>query len=149
MTQPITPDNCKICQENPLLCSRIHYWPTDTHDTPTSCKTCGRENIVNWDGQGHCITCTRDRILGDTNSDVLDEILEQFLNDRFETQRLPDGWVITREHRTKFTQAINQYMLDTFIELITEAPGYFDEDLVKAWVDEAELIKTAKERLRP
>jgi hypothetical protein len=31
-----------------------------------TCKTCGRSDMPDWDGSGHCITCARDAVLGDT-----------------------------------------------------------------------------------
>lgn len=29
-----------------------------------TCTACGRENVPDWDGKGHCITCARDLVLG-------------------------------------------------------------------------------------
>lgn len=34
-----------------------------TPDTIT-CKTCGRKNVPDWNGQGQCISCARDAVLG-------------------------------------------------------------------------------------
>jgi len=38
-----------------------------------TCSNCGAENVPDWDGKGHCITCARDLVLGaDNSTDELD-----------------------------------------------------------------------------
>ena len=38
----------------------------------TDCIKCGAQDVPDWDGKGHCITCARDLILG-TDSQKQDE----------------------------------------------------------------------------
>lgn len=37
-----------------------------------TCTNCGKENVPDWDGEGHCISCARDLV---TNLATLDELL--------------------------------------------------------------------------
>jgi hypothetical protein len=51
-----------------------------TNKTPEqhiTCKTCGRSDVPDWDGNGHCITCTRAAVLGDTPEQRLEAALDK------------------------------------------------------------------------
>lgn len=48
--------------------------PAEQHIT---CKTCGRSDVPDWDGSGHCITCTRAAVLGDTPEQRLEAALDK------------------------------------------------------------------------
>lgn len=42
-----------------------------------TCSICGKENVPDWDGQGHCIKCARDLVLGDGHPSSAEEDLER------------------------------------------------------------------------
>lgn len=42
-----------------------------------TCKTCGRENAPDWDGEGRCITCARDRVLAPAERAELERYRKQ------------------------------------------------------------------------
>lgn len=118
MTQPITPDNCKICQEDPNLCSRIHHWPTDT------------------------------------NSGGLDEILESLV-DYVESGNTTLGRPAALSP-LEAKAAINQHMLDTFMELIGDYESVRKSMTLEQIHDVAnrnsyrdELRKAVNERCQP
>lgn len=53
------------------VCSKCNN-PCDLFVTPNpepkiDCIKCGRKDVPNWDGKGHCITCARDMMLGNPN----------------------------------------------------------------------------------
>jgi hypothetical protein len=58
---------------------------TDTPEQHITCKTCGRSDVPDWDGYGHCITCARDAVLGGTPEQrletTLDELTQDFVDD--------------------------------------------------------------------
>lgn len=47
---------------------------TNTPNTDKiTCNKCGREDVPDWNGKGHCITCARDEVLGTPNTPIEDE----------------------------------------------------------------------------
>jgi hypothetical protein len=52
---------------------------TDTPEQHITCKTCGRSNVPDWDGNGHCITCAWSAVLGDTPEQRLEAVLDEHI----------------------------------------------------------------------
>jgi hypothetical protein len=56
------PIKTPLCKQAYPTDSSIPYAYTD--QPKITCITCGQENVPDWDGNGHCITCARDLVLG-------------------------------------------------------------------------------------
>lgn len=50
-------------------------------NTTKYCKTCGKELITDWD-EGNCITCARDKILGEPSTTKYESVNEQPMPDK-------------------------------------------------------------------
>lgn len=48
-------------------------------NTTKYCKTCGKELITDWD-EGNCITCARDKILGEPSTTKYESVIREFEN---------------------------------------------------------------------
>lgn len=120
-----------------------------TPDPPKmTCKTCGKDNIVNWDGNGNCITCTRNQILGHTN-DALDDIILDLVH---QGSNIRAGKTINADMFPQAQQAIQQWALDTFMELIDQSFTFLvplELGNIVEVVEVEKLRKAAKEKLKP
>jgi hypothetical protein len=67
-----------------------------TPEQHITCKTCGRSDVPDWDGSGHCITCARDAVLGGTPEqrlEALSEALGEIAHEHYlGCNNTPDGY---------------------------------------------------------
>jgi|SRR5882757_136424 len=90
-----------------------------------TCTTCGRKNVPDWDGKGHCIKCARDLVLGTSPSAddaELDVILEAYIMNYHISgggTTLGDGTPIKRLTKDETKQALLAWR-NKSVELNTE-----------------------------
>jgi hypothetical protein len=58
-----------------------------------TCKTCGRSDMPDWDGNGHCITCARAAVLADTPEQRLEATLDELMQET--SKRIVNGIAIS------------------------------------------------------
>lgn len=116
-----------------------------------TCKTCGKENVPDWNGKGQCITCSRDEVLG-VNSKLRATLTNavRWLQEYHELETDLTKFEHPAERESfysKHEQATRKAVAKEMLELVEQSKvdGYFTEWNGLSLVDEAELRQKIKE----
>jgi hypothetical protein len=95
--------------------------PANSPDGKITCKTCGRENVPDWNGEGDCISCSRDALLGkyeDELSNLLHPLRKYSISIAFEG-KLDEALAAIRDK-----YILKQDVMEAIGEDESEAFGY-------------------------